>query len=1224
VRKEAGIRMGTRSGTRSSRGRIAVLALGVAALALLALTPSASAADHSYIGSFGPDGTEATEFSEPAAIAVDQTTHDIYVADAGAETLYKFDGNHEPANFTSLGTNKIEGLAIYGIFGLGEGQIAVDSTSHTVYVTTIAGFAFSPNTLQAFDGETGEPANFTASSAEAAPFTISANKIEGFEELIGVAVDQNGDIYANDYTSFFGGTGMSVFAPSGERITTSFGLGETANLAVDSNGNVYTNYFEFEVYWYAPSAFPVVPATEWAEEGTVNSATSYSVAVDPATDDVYVAEYSPASRVARFEPEGGSEVEELGASGEGELHGPQGVGVDGGLGLSGRVYASDSEGAEPRVKVYASPNGAPAVTTGNSTEVNYYLRSLEGEVNPEGFVEDCHFEYGTTTAYGTTVPCSPSAAELKGDSFVPVSAETEPLEPNTTYHYRLVASNGAGASQGADATFTTGPAPVGGCPNEARRQEQGIAALLLPGCMALEQVSPPQKDGQPAKEPIVSADGDRVAFASAASLGGSPLLGPGSDFYVADRGAAAWATAPTAPQSGQFRGGWSSYAPVTSFSPDLAAWFNFLGTPQQSDRGTGQIYTGALGQPYAPLSPPLAPNVPPGPGESASEPLTSANFAGFSADHSRAYVIPGINSTAYLPGDPEPSGTGADPNLYAAHLDAAGQPAAELVARDRDAKAWGAECGARLGGIASILGGASAKNGFRNQGAVSADGSRVYFSTRAAQPAGEPCDAANKLRILERLETSEGPWIGPLFGSECARVSPPCSSADGNDLYQGASSDQTRVYFTTNRQLADSDLDEGGECSNTAAVVGCDLYLYDASRPAGERLVQVSAGEDVGGGAVHEEGKDAKVYNSIAAISVDGSHVYFAAQGVLTADENPAEESAQEGEPNLYLWDADAESLSFLAVLDPEDGGNGVDEGNLWGGEGSFRNLAYPVPLRGAGDGHVLVFDTRASLSERDADEGYLDIYRYDTAADTPPQCVSCVGEHDKGEFDARKGAPPIEIEGLDTGFAEKFRWASEEGRSVLFKTAERLLPGDVNGVRDSYLWRDGQIYRLPGTADPVNKLFDNPTLSLDGSEVAFQTFARLLPTDRDQQKDVYVARVNGGFPNPAEPELCDPLTEGSCNGPPAAAPAAPNAASQTASGANVKPKRGCGAPARKAKKLSNRAKKLRRHAKQAKRNGKSGLAKQRGKKAARLAKRARSKSKAAKRCRRANRRAAR
>jgi hypothetical protein len=58
--------------------------LGLLLLATVAcLVPASALAStaHEFESSFTPDGTEATAFSAPGSIAVDQETGDIYVAD---------------------------------------------------------------------------------------------------------------------------------------------------------------------------------------------------------------------------------------------------------------------------------------------------------------------------------------------------------------------------------------------------------------------------------------------------------------------------------------------------------------------------------------------------------------------------------------------------------------------------------------------------------------------------------------------------------------------------------------------------------------------------------------------------------------------------------------------------------------------------------------------------------------------------------------------------------------------------------------------------------------------------------------------------------------------------------------------------------------------------------------------------------------------------------------
>src|SRR5262245_20973271 len=79
-------------------------------------------------------------------------------------------------------------------------------------------------------------------------------------------------------------------------------------------------------------------------------------------------------------------------------------------------------------------------------------------VNPNGNeVSSCTFEYGTTTAYGKTAPCTPAPGA--GSSAVAVSAAVGGLSANTVYHFRISATNGGGTSKGLDAEFKT-PAEV--------------------------------------------------------------------------------------------------------------------------------------------------------------------------------------------------------------------------------------------------------------------------------------------------------------------------------------------------------------------------------------------------------------------------------------------------------------------------------------------------------------------------------------------------------------------------------------------------------------------------------------------------------------------------------------------------------------------------------------------------------------------------------------------
>jgi hypothetical protein len=99
----------------------------------------------------------------------------------------------------------------------------------------------------------------------------------------------------------------------------------------------------------------------------------------------------------------------------------------------------------------------PAATTGATTGLTPTSATLNGVINPLGAAAGYHFEYGTTTAYGSSTP-NPSAGN--GNDDFAASAALTGLAPHTTYHYRIVGNNALGTkTAGADASFTTPPEP---------------------------------------------------------------------------------------------------------------------------------------------------------------------------------------------------------------------------------------------------------------------------------------------------------------------------------------------------------------------------------------------------------------------------------------------------------------------------------------------------------------------------------------------------------------------------------------------------------------------------------------------------------------------------------------------------------------------------------------------------------------------------------------------
>jgi phospholipase C len=104
----------------------------------------------------------------------------------------------------------------------------------------------------------------------------------------------------------------------------------------------------------------------------------------------------------------------------------------------------------------AVPGGAqpPALETAPASSVGIGGAVLKGTVNPDGStVTDCHFDYGPSAEYGSSAPCSASPGS--GTRAFEVSAQLQGLLANTTYHYRIVATNAGGHSAGPGLTFTT-------------------------------------------------------------------------------------------------------------------------------------------------------------------------------------------------------------------------------------------------------------------------------------------------------------------------------------------------------------------------------------------------------------------------------------------------------------------------------------------------------------------------------------------------------------------------------------------------------------------------------------------------------------------------------------------------------------------------------------------------------------------------------------------------
>jgi hypothetical protein len=103
------------------------------------------------------------------------------------------------------------------------------------------------------------------------------------------------------------------------------------------------------------------------------------------------------------------------------------------------------------IQVTTPTCSAPTAITNDGNPVGSTTATLNGIVTPNGCNTTVYFEYGLTTAYGT----STSDQSFTGTNSQLVSANISGLSPNKTYHFRLRASNNGGANSGDDVTFNT-------------------------------------------------------------------------------------------------------------------------------------------------------------------------------------------------------------------------------------------------------------------------------------------------------------------------------------------------------------------------------------------------------------------------------------------------------------------------------------------------------------------------------------------------------------------------------------------------------------------------------------------------------------------------------------------------------------------------------------------------------------------------------------------------
>lgn len=650
---------------------------------------------------------------------------------------------------------------------------------------------------------------------------------------------------------------------------------------------------------------------------------------------------------------------------------------------------------------------------------------------------------------------------------------------------------------------------------------------------------------------LISADGDRVTFGGG-FMGDAPSLGGVNNPYLAERDESGWGFS-----TGFFRpaaqnaGGASPTG--EDHLPDLSAALWNAQTAAQRDTGESQFFLASRTKQWTARSSVLT---------LQPDPVGMADVAGYrggSADLSRfvfsraggASATTAVHSR-YLADDPVPLAGGLAsrrgwPNLYLVAGGDSPTPSLQLVNRDTNGTVIGPRCGAILGGANSSNGtvsGSSARH------AVSADGKTIFFTARptAVEPARSYCTPAagggNTAAPARVFARRDGLAITQVSQSQCARTAPDpvCSTAnDVDDQFEGASVNGQRVFFTTTRQLTNSDRDTTK-----------DLYAYDFDPPAGQpNLVQVSQGD----GSPGSTAGNGAVVQGVVRLADDGSRAYVVAHGRLTATPNARGEVASTGAKNLYVWQRDAQHsqgrVAFVAPLDAADAG-------LWAVRD--ERAAHATPNSGTdgsghaigGDGRFLVFASAAALTE-DAPGDAVDVFRYDDGT----QRLRLVSRR-SADATGDAGAPANLVQQFNltskASYANLGRTMSEDGAVVAFTTDRALVAEDVNDSTDVYQWRDdgddGVVSLITDGVhvSPEFQVTAWGTMSPGGRDLIFLSGAGLLPEDSDGGPDVYNARIDGGFPY-EEPPVDEPCAGDACQGPPSPEPPAPFAGSVSFAG---------------------------------------------------------------------------
>jgi DNA-binding beta-propeller fold protein YncE len=1099
---------------------------------------------HQVVDKFDAAGaylSQITGFSYPTSLAVDASTGDLYIVDLETDEVKKYDPTSASLTTFTTGTPS-------GSFGAAY-KVAVDNSTGAsagdVYILDA-----SSHVVDKFDSS----GKFLSQ--------LSGTESGPFSDPFDLAVDPaNGDLYVSDDAAGTVDQFDAAGNPVGQIVHGS--MIPTA-VALAANGDVYVANATGESSEHVVDVFGpgvVVPGVHTGEASsiTATSATLEGI-VNPAGlpvsdchfDYVDEAHYNAslsnpyeAGSTAPCVPDAAS----LPADSEDHAVSADITGLTPGTTYHFRLQASNANGTGKGKDATLTTLPTPSIGEEAVAKLTAGSAELTATVDPNGFETDYHFEYDHAPykpgepagAHGTSLG---EATLPPGTGGVSVIQAISKLEADKTYHWRVVAESANGVTLGLDQTFVYDTSGEG-----------------LPDDRAYEMVTPSHKNGASLGStfPQVASNGSRVigkpiqCFAGAGSCSTQRGNGLGTS-YEFSRTSSGWETTPLAPPASEFSSftGWQSNAEAGT------ELFSSPTEPFGEDDLYGLRADGTITH--------IGPVTPPEKGPGAPSLVTWV----VSPDLSHVVWTPWGFLSQHWPLD---EAAGNKRTLYEYAGSENTEPFLVGVSGEDDpgSRDLISACGTEFVGHLGV-------------GVMSADGRIVYFQADG----GEGCVGtgsnagvrvpANALyaRVDGELPDAHTVAISEPSPGACtgACLASPPAGAD----FAGASSDGLKAFFLSTRRLTDQASEDSqsgdsasngllanGGCQKTTGENGCNLYEYDFTRPPGDRTVAVSAGDTSGHGPRVQ---------GVVAVSGDGSHVYFVAQGVLTQAANAQGQIAQDRANNLYVYESgaggSAGQLRFIAALPDSDT---VE----WGSEAVTSANVTP-------DGRYLVFTSSGRLTADDSSvSGARQVFRYDSQ--TGELLRVSIGE-DGFDNNGNRTTPDTcgavhcsedaMIATLRDPMERRDPTMSDDGSYVFFQSSVALTPHALHDVRvataeglpsyaqNVYEWHAGHVYLISdgrdvtASQDTIGLCFSLSSVCLLGSDatganVFFATADQLTAADSNSEVDYYDARVcepDAGNPCIAPPASPAPTCSGeACHGTPAATAVAPDAPTVSFSG---------------------------------------------------------------------------